>query len=93
MAQTKQCSRCSSKALTENDFGIDKNGNFFKTCNACRDSSNIRKTNNEETIQQYSREYYLTNRDRKLEQTNEWRKQNSDKLITIVRCECGGKFQ
>ena len=57
--QNVNCSRCCSKTLTQNDFGIDKNGSYFKTCNVCRESSNQRKANNKEAIKQQQRIHYL----------------------------------
>ena len=56
MTQNKKYSKCYCKTLTKNDFGKD-NDNYYKTCNMCRESSNQRKANNKEQIQQYCKEY------------------------------------
>ena len=93
MSQTFNCSRCNSKSLTENDFGQDKHGNNFKTCNKCRDWSNQRKANNREVHRQYAREHYQANKEHKNEQVLQWKADNMEQLINIVKCECGGKFQ
>ena len=93
ISENKTCSRCSSKALTLNDFGIDKNGDYFKTCNNCREYSNQRKANNREAILQQAREHYQEVRESKIEQNNEWRALNIDKLTAIIVCPCGGKYQ
>ena len=91
--QNKQCSRCSSKTLTNNDFGIDKYGNYFKTCNNCRDSSNQRKANNKEAIKQQSRLHYLDNREAKIASVKQWKANNEEKLLQTITCPCGGKYQ
>ena len=80
MNQSKKCSRCCSKTLTETDFGKDKNDNYFKTCNICRDYSNQRKANNKEHIQQYSKEHYQANKEHKLKQCVQWREINIERL-------------
>jgi len=93
MSQTFNCTRCNSKSLTNNDFGQDKDGNNFKTCNKCRDYSNQRKANNREIHRQYAKEYYEANKEHKTEKVLQWREDNIERLITIVKCGCGGKFQ
>ena len=93
MTQNMNCSRCFSKSLTVNDFGKDKQDNYLKTCNKCREYSNQRKANNRETIQQYSKEHYQINKEKKIEQVTQWKNDNINKLLEKIHCECGGKFQ
>ena len=93
MTQTFNCTRCSSKSLTENDFGQDKQGNNFKTCNNCRDYSNQRKANNREVHRQYGRDHYQANPEHRIEQIKHWRTQNIERLTEQITCACGGKFQ
>ena len=74
-------------------MGKDKNDNYFKTCNICRDYSNQRKVNNKVQIQQYSKEHYQTNKEHKIELVKHWKEINHERLIDKVLCGCGGKFQ
>ena len=93
MNQNKKCSRCYCKTLTVNDFGKDKNDNYFKTCNTCRESFKQRKANNKEQVQQYAKEYYQANKEHKLKQCVQWREINIERLTKIILCACGGKHQ
>ena len=91
--QNNQCSRCHSKTQTVIDFGLDKNGNCFKTCNNCRESSNQRKSRNREAIQLYYRHYYQQHKETELERKKQWRNDNVERLTEIIKCDCGGKYQ
>ena len=93
MTENKKCCRCSSKTLTINDFGIDKNDKYLKTCNNCREYDRQRKANNGEAVNQQAREHYQEIREDKIKQSLKWREENIDRLKTKIECECGGRFQ
>ncbi len=93
MTENKNCSRCLSTTLSENDFGVNKYNEYFKTCNDCREYSNQKKANNREYINEQAKEYYKENREDKIKQSLKWRAENIDRLKTKIECECGGRFQ
>ena len=49
MTENKNCSRCLSTTLSENDFGVNKYNEYFKTCNDCREYSNQKRQTIENT--------------------------------------------
>ena len=93
MTENKKCIRCRSKTLTENDFGIDRHGDYLKTCNNCREHEKQRKANTREYTNEKAREHYQEVREDKIKQVLKWKAENIDRLTEKIECACGGKFQ
>ena len=92
MAEIVNCARCRSKELTQDDFGLGKNGERLITCNNCRVYSKQQKDNNREAVNQQAREHYQTVKQLKILQSKVYRIDNHEKLHEIHKCGCGGKF-
>ena len=92
MTEMESCSRCRSKELTQEDFGVGKNGERLRTCNNCRVYSTQRKFDNKEAVNQQAREHYQTVKEIKILQSKVYRIDNHEKLHEIHKCDCGGKF-
>lgn len=92
MTEIINCTRCRSKELTHEDFGLGKSGLRLKTCTNCRLYDKQRKIDNKETINQQAREHYQTIKDVKIQQTIQYRIDNHEKLHETHTCNCGGKY-
>ena len=91
MTEIMKCSRC-CKELKQEDFCLGKNGEYLKTCNACRVYDKQRKDNNREAIKQQSREHYQTIKESKSEYAKQYKLDNYEKLYEKHKCDCGGKY-
>lgn len=43
-------------------------------------------------ILDYRKAYYLANRDKMVERSRQWRKDNSARVVARVDCDCGGRY-
>ena len=91
MTEMRKCCRC-LKELSQNNFELNQNNEYLKTCNSCRVASKQRKDNNRDTINQQAREHYQTIKESKIEYAKQYRSDNHEKLHEVQRCQCGGKY-
>jgi hypothetical protein len=75
-----KCSRCRSTKL-EKYFSINKKGDFYKTCDKCREGFKKHYKGNSEKILERNKEYYEGNKGKISEQRKEYYKGNKGKIL------------
>ena len=80
MAHNKECCRCKKISSIEDNFTINKKGDFYESCNKCRENKINYRNNNRELIRIRSAEYYKENRELVLERCIEHGKNGALKI-------------
>ena len=88
----QQCKGCYCLKL-EDRFKRNTDGQLFKTCINCMESEKQYRERNKDKLQAASANYYITNKEKKIAQKQEWREQNKERLNEQMTCGCGGKFK
>jgi len=85
MAEIKTCSRCHSKLLLKY-FEVNRQGNYFKTCNNCRSNNNTYRQDNKESINEKLKLFYQDNKESILERKKIYYQLNKESINEKITC-------
>jgi len=93
MTELRKCSRCRSKILLESYFGKNRKGEYYKTCNGCREKNKEKRKDynkkwrerNKDKSKEYLKNWYLDNKQNFTEWSRKYYAMNQEAILQKKR--------